>query len=360
MVGKPTKEGGFRAARVGGRSGAAGRRAIAVLVAAAFLAACGSGSDRDAAGATEGDVADETVPSTERETEATDTGPVAIGPADTGPADTGPEPMSEPSAERIVVSDQAVLDAALALDLPVVAIPGYADREAIPAYLADRAEGIEVLAERSQVNLESLAAARPDLLLFSSKLVEESGAREQIEAIAPLAELDASTARPWRDVLREVAAAAGVPDRADPRIEEVDATIAAAGPAIGPEGLAREVSVVRCFGNSCRYLPGGTSFSGQVLDEIGVTRPAVQASDPEGRAFVEVSPERVDLLDGDIIILFGTDAEDTLAQLRQNPLWEQLRAVQNDAVYEVDAEAWFTGNAIAVETIVADIVRLLQ
>jgi iron complex transport system substrate-binding protein len=304
------------------------RRTLAAAAAALLLAACGS----------------------------SDGGADAASTAAAGGAD---REAGQVAAGRIVVSDQAVLDAALALDLPVVGIPGYADREAVPAYLADQAGGIEVLADRSQVNLESLAAARPDLLLFTDELVEESGARAELAQIAELAELDVSTTRPWRDVLRDVAAAAGVPERADERIADTDAAIAAARDAIGPDGLAREVSVVRCFAASCRYLPGGSSFSGQVLDELGVARPEVQASDAEGRAFVEVSPERVDLLDGDLIVLFGTDAEDSIAQLRQNPLWEQLGAVQAGEVHEVDSAAWFTGNVLAVEVIVADLVELL-
>jgi iron complex transport system substrate-binding protein len=281
-------------------------------------------------------------------------------PSTLAPEDGAVGTTEAPIAERIVVSDQPVLDAALALDLPVVAIPGYSDREAIPAYLADRATGVEVLAERSEVNLESLLTARPDLLLFSSKLVEGSGVRDQLREIAPLVELDASTTRPWREVLREVGAATGVSSLAEERIAAVDEAMARAREVIGPDGLATEVSVVRCFGASCRYLPGGTSFSGQVLDELGVARPAVQASDPEGRAFVEVSPERVDLLGGDIIVVFGTDAVDSLAALRTNPLWEQLPAVRSGEVHEVDAAAWFAGNALAVETIVDDMVRLLR
>jgi iron complex transport system substrate-binding protein len=327
-------------------------RALSLTFAVSVLAACGSATGDGAAGTMVAPAAIDT------------TAPASGAPTPSAPRDTAApattEASEEPIAERIVVSDQAVLDAALALDLPVVGIPGYADREAIPAYLADEAEGVEVLAERSQVNLESLAAARPDLLLFSSKLVDESGARDLLAEIAPLVELDASTAEPWRDVLREVAAAVGVPMRAEARIAEVEAAIADARDAIGADGLATEVSVVRCFGDSCRYLPGGTSFSGQVLDELGVARPEVQASDSEGRAFVEVSPERVDLLDGDLIVLFGTDAQDSLARLQTNPLWEQLGAVQAGEVHEVDAEAWFAGSVLAVEAIITDMVRLLQ
>ena len=316
------------------------RHGLGVPVAGFLLAACGTSDDGD------GDTA---ASETTVRSETTE--------AESGPEGDG---VDEVPYERIVVSDQAVLDAALAVDLPVVAIPGFADREAIPAYLADQAEGVEELAERSQVNLESLAAARPDLLLFTDKVVEASGARDEMAQIAELVELEVSTTRPWQDVLRDIAAAAGVPDRADDRIAETEADIAEVRETIGPDGLAKGVSVVRCFAASCRYLPGGTSFSGQVLDDVGVARPEVQASDAEGRAFVEVSPERVDLLDGDVIVLFGTDAEDSIAQLRQNPLWEQLDAVQASEVHQVDPAAWFTGNAIAVEVIAADLVEILR
>ncbi|MFN3257874.1 MAG: iron-siderophore ABC transporter substrate-binding protein [Ilumatobacter sp.] len=331
------------------------------------LVACGGGTDDAVA------VADTVAPSTTPETESTESEPtdtseprtvadppVGDPPVDDEPVDEIADAAMGMTVQRIVVSDQAILDAALALDLPVIATPGYSDREAIPSYLADRAAGIEVLAERSEVNLESLANIRPDLLLFSSKQVESSGAREQLAEIAELAELDVSTADPWRDVLRDVASAAGVPERAEHTISIADAALERARRAIGPEGLAREVSVVRCFGDSCRYLPGGTSFPGQVLDELGVARPQIQASDPEGRAFVDVSPERVDLLDGDIIVVFGTDAVDSLEQLRQNPLWSRLDAVQAGEVYDVDPAAWFTGNAIAVEVIIDDMVRILR
>ena len=107
------------------------------------------------------------------------------------------------------------------------------------------------------------------------------------------------TTRPWRDSLRDVGAAVGQTAVAAQRIADADARIEAAPSTLTAEQLATEISVIRCFGDSCRYLPGGTSFSGQVLDELGVARPELQASDAKARTFVEVSPERVDLLDGD-------------------------------------------------------------
>jgi iron complex transport system substrate-binding protein len=350
------------------------RVAVAAVVASVVLVSCGGEAEgeRDGEGSLPAVPAPVTQPAAaassivppppdqdEAPQPTVDTAPDASSPTTTA-ATTVASPVEEaPTAQRIVVSDQAILDAALALALPVIGTPGYADRESIPSYLADRAAGVEILADRSEVNLEALAAARPDLLLFSDKLVEGSGARDELMQIANLVELEVSTARPWRDSLREVAMAAGVPGRADARIAAVEARIADARERLGADALAVEVSVVRCFVASCRYLPGGTSFSGQILDELGVARPPVQASDPEGRAFVEVSPEQVDLLNGDVIVLLGTDADDSIAALRDNPLWLELDAVRAGAVFEVDGSAWFTGNVIAIETIIDDVVRLL-
>jgi iron complex transport system substrate-binding protein len=275
------------------------------------------------------------------------------------PTSVAPEQDGSPY-ERIVVSDQAILDAALALDLPVAAIPGFSDRETLPAYLGDLTDGIEVLPDRETINLEQLAAFEPDLLLFNDKTVEASGAEAQLREIADLAALDVVTTRPWRDSLHDIAAAAGVPERAEQRIAEADDRLAEAAASLTDEQRALEVSVVRCFGDQCRYLPGGSSFSGMVLDELGVARPELQASDPEGRAFVNVSPEQFDLLGGDVIVLFGTDADDALGALEANPLWQGLDAVQNGRVVEVDPQPWFTGNVIAAEFIASDIVEILS
>ena len=368
------------------------RTARLALVIACLGAACG-GSDDDAA-ASESDSADTETSPTENsdlgnatgdsveqapdsgqvsESAAADTEGTAPADADTEPVATASGDAEPPEAEsgsasdddvspyrRIVVSDQALLDGALALDLPVAGIPGFADRETIPAYLAELAIDVEVLGDRTEQNLEQLAAFEPDLLLFNTKSLDALGADDALERIAEVADVDVTTATPWRESLRLIAEAGGVPDRADARIAAADAAIADAAASLSDDQKALEISVVRCFNGQCRYLPGGTSFSGQVLDEVGVARPAIQASDPEGRSFVNVSPEQYDLLGGDVILLFGTDAEAELLQLRDNPLWNTLEAVQAGRVVEVDATPWFTGNVLAVEFIVADIVRILN
>ncbi|MEM8619525.1 MAG: iron-siderophore ABC transporter substrate-binding protein [Actinomycetota bacterium] len=346
-------------------------RICTALVASALVAltACGDddGANADTAGAdsvsSTATAPSSSVPSTAASTTAP---PTTAAPAAAATSTASSTTISDDAAmldlayERIVVSDQAILDAALALGLPVAGIPGFADRQTIPDYLVALADGVEVLPDRTDLNFEQLAAFDPDLLLINPKTLDEVGGPELLQEIADVAEVDVVTTRPWRDSLRDVGAAVGQTAVAEQRIADTDAKIETARSTLTAEQLATEVSVIRCFGDSCRYLPGGTSFSGQVLDELGVARPDLQASDAEGRAFVEVSPERVDLLDGDLILLFGTDADDSLAALQSNPLWSQLDAVQNDRVVMVDPAPWFTGNVLAVEYVVDNIVEILQ
>lgn len=74
---------------------------------------------------------------------------------------------------------------------------------------------------------------------------------------------------------------------------------------------------------------------------------------------MEVSLERVDLLDGDVIVQFGSDAEDALAALEDTALWDTLRAVRAGRVHEVDPYYWFQGNVLAAQQIRSDIIELL-
>lgn len=268
---------------------------------------------------------------------------------DAAPAESpaASDPAAGPS--RIVTGNQLLLDPALALGLPVAAVVAPADRDGIPPYLADRATGVEVVAATPEPNYEQLLELAPDLIVVPEEAAEE-GVLALLEDIATTVTTPGNTATPWPDVLRELAErtdreseAADLLARWDERVEEFRAATG--------DAADLEVSLVRCFRDSCRYLPGATSFAGFVLDQLGVARPEIQRSDPEGRPFVEVSLEQIDLLDGDVIVLFGSDADDAIAALEASPLWAQLDAVEDGRVYRADPFAWFQGSVIAAGVI---------
>lgn len=260
---------------------------------------------------------------------------------------------AERDPERIVVGNQLLLDPALALGLPVVGVAAPSDRSGIPPYLADLAGGVEPIGATPEPNYEQLLALSPDLIIVPEEAAD-TGVLDRLQAIARTETTPGNTATPWPEVLRELAALTGRSAEAETWIAEWERRVTDFRSSVG-DAIDLEVSLVRCFRDSCRYLPGATSFAGYVLDQLGVARPEIQRADPEGRPFVEVSLEQVDLLDGDVIVLFGSDGDEAIDALEANPLWAQLRAVQDGRVHRADPFAWFQGNVIAAQVIADDL-----
>ncbi|MEM7335903.1 MAG: ABC transporter substrate-binding protein, partial [Chloroflexota bacterium] len=118
------------------------------------------------------------------------------------------------------------------------------------------------------------------------------------------------------------------------------------------------VSILRVRPTGIRvYLPG--SFSGTVVSDVGLRRPEGQQSDEFA---LELSLEEIDEANADIIFLwtFGSSeraeqqSEEALIELKEEPLWQSLGAVQNDAVYSMPGY-WIGGGLLAANAIVEDI-----
>jgi iron complex transport system substrate-binding protein len=256
--------------------------------------------------------------------------------------------------QRIIVGNTIILDALLALDAPVIGAPTFGDREPLPPYLASLAQGIQSIGDTTAPNAEAIAALQPDLIIIPDTAQFLAGA-EPLLAIAPVASVPAVTSNDWQTVLRRTGDLTGRETEAENLLASWNERATALREQLrqAPQG---EVSIVRYFNNSARYLPGRSSFAGQVLDAAGVPRPPIQA-DGQGKPFVEVSLEEMTMLDGDIIFVITVDSE-LRQRFEAQPLWRQLRAVQNGRVYAVD-QHWFSGNILAAHAILDDLERHL-
>jgi iron complex transport system substrate-binding protein len=110
------------------------------------------------------------------------------------------------------------------------------------------------------------------------------------------------------------------------------------------------------------YIYHNTSFAGMVLKDHGVQRPPAQ-DQAAPAAFAEaVSKERLKDLDGDVIFVstYGANGPETLANFKNDPLWNQLNAVRQGRIYQVDDDLWAVGIGYgAAERITADLVKYL-
>lgn len=60
------------------------------------------------------------------------------------------------------------------------------------------------------------------------------------------------------------------------------------------------------------------------------------------------------------ISVYDPDSEKVLADWKQNPLWNQLKAVQNNQVHVVSYDIWRGGNPIAANLMLDELLQILS
>jgi iron complex transport system substrate-binding protein len=262
------------------------------------------------------------------------------------------ETKLEKKPERVVVLDSGELDDVLALGITPVGMATTAGQNGVPSYLADKAQGIKTVGGISELNLEAIAALKPDLILGSK--LRANDLYPELSAIAPTV-FSIRPGFPWKENFLLVADSVGEEDKAtgllndyQKRADDVKSKV---------EG-SPTISLVRFRPGDIR-LYGNLSFIGVILKDIGLPRPKIQ--DVQDLA-VEVSQENIGKADGDWIFYSSYGKPDTTAEntVVNGNLWKALPAVKDGQVARVDDEVWFLGlGPIGAMDVLNDLEKLL-
>ncbi|TQF06612.1 iron-siderophore ABC transporter substrate-binding protein [Kitasatospora acidiphila] len=259
--------------------------------------------------------------------------------------------------QRVVVLDSGELDDATLLGLtPVGAVsPHMKTAGGFPSYLKGELGGTKDVGPMAEPNLELIASLKPDLIL-SSKVRHEK-VFDKLNAIAPTV-FAQTTGAPWKDNLTLYAKALGKEDAARQALADYQARAARLGEEIKAKngGTMPTASVVRFVAGPTR-LYQKDSFSGTVLQDVGLRRPASQ---DVNSSMLDVSPEQIDKADADLV--FVTVADDPTktqqSQVQSTPVWQSLNAVKNGKVFNVPDETWMSGIGIqAADQMLNDIAK---
>lgn len=276
-----------------------------VLIAATVLTGCGSSSD-ELAGSQEAAAAESrAVVHAMGETEV--------------PADP----------QRVVVLDTPHLDSALSLDVtPVGSVQS--DVEGLPDYVADRAEGIEIVGTIEEPDLEAVAALEPDLILSSKVRHEEI--YDRLSQIAPTVFTDYE--KGWKDIFTVTADALDKAEEGEQALTEYTERAEQVGEQVGSEG--RTASMVRFLPDETRIYGPGT-FSGGILTDVGFELPELEYDE---YSMAYISPEQIEQADADV--LFATSYGDPAATTRGavTGLWNNLKAVGSGCQFFVEDDEW--------------------
>lgn len=245
--------------------------------------------------------------------------------------------------QRVVVLDSNPLDAVLALGVKPVGAPEF-DQLLLPEKQTKGIESIGI----SQPSLEKIALLKPDLILANKW---DAAIYSQLSQIAPTV-IAASIDSKWKEDLRLYAQALNKAKEAEQLLQNYQNQIQDFQHQMGDKLNQTETSIIATI-NYGSGLPAriylGNSFMGSVIEEVGLPRPHAQATLPpsltDDNWAMDVSTERLDLLDGDVIFAVNTSPQNselktTLSALQQHPLWLRLNAVKTGRVYSVNYYTW--------------------
>ncbi|MER7581463.1 iron-siderophore ABC transporter substrate-binding protein [Kitasatospora sp. NPDC097691] len=314
---------------------------LAVALSTTLLAACGSSGDGAKSG---GDSASSASADT-----------AAGFPRSVKHAAGTAELKSRP--KRVVVLDSGELDDVTLLGItPVGAVSPHMKTEGgFPNYLKDKIKDTKDVGPMNEPNLELIASLKPDLILSSK--VRHAKVYSQLNAIAPTV-LAETTGFPWKENLALYAQALGKEDEAKKALADYEARAKKLGEEIRTKfnGTMPTASVVRFVTGPTR-LYAKSSYSGVVLKDVGLTRPASQDVDQN---IIEVSAEQINQADADLV--FVTTADDPTktkeSEVQQTPVWQGLNAVKNNKVFNVPDETWMSGIGVqAADAMLVDIAK---
>jgi iron complex transport system substrate-binding protein len=257
--------------------------------------------------------------------------------------------------KRVITLSVPSLGNAIALGVSPIATSVYFDDP--PPYLAAHLKSTEILGKQEPPNLERILALKPDLIIglsFSSDSIYQ-----QLTQIAPTVVDDWKGYPSWRDHFSFVATVLGRQGTAQQIWSRYYQRIEALKNALEQRHYDPEVSFAHtCCGTIDLDL--ANSFNGSIMADAGLRRPILQAV-PIAGGIVRLSQERVMDIDGDVLFVAadGAKAAQTITALKQNPLWQKLRAVQANRVYPVNYPTWRGGNPLAADGVIDDLFTYL-
>lgn len=239
--------------------------------------------------------------------------------------------------ERVVVLDVGELDNVVSLGVKPVGLAPTEGSPELPSYLKKDAGSPKNIGTINSLNLEAIAALKPDLILGSQ--LRAANSYDELSKIAPTV----FSIRPgftWKENYLLNAAALDKTAQAEANLASYKKKAEALGDKLGADKPT--VSMVRYLPDGVIRLYANASFIGTILKDVGIPRPKNQ--DIADLA-AEVSAENIDQADADYIFtgVYGEAKATDKSKAQANPLWKNLKAVKDGHAYDVPDETWYLG-----------------
>lgn len=262
--------------------------------------------------------------------------------------------------ERVVILTNEGTEALLALGVkPVGAVMSW-DQDPWYEHISAEMEGVEVVGDEIEVNIEKIAELNPDLIIGNK--IRQEAIYDQLKAIAPTV-FSEDLAGDWKINFELYAKALNLAEKGQEVMAEYDNKVEDVKAKLGDK-VNQEISIVR-FSSRPTRIYYTDSFSGVVFDQLGFKRAAHQAKlftpdNKMGNFAVEVDKELIPEMDADVLFYFTyADSIAVEEEWINDPLWKNLTAVKEGNAHKVSDIIWNTaGGVIAANMMLDDIEKI--
>ena len=329
---------------------------IFIMLIATLIAGCGAGSNSGTASNAGQNAASE-------KTEPNSSGSDSSGDARTIKHDLG-ETVIQGTPEKVVVLELGFIDALLDVGIKPI---GVADDNK-PSLILDDAltqiEGYTSIGMRSQPSLEQIKLLSPDLIIADTK--RHSSVYAELSKIAPtiaLNNLDAGYEETVQGALM-IGEAVNKKTEMEAVVAEHQAKLKAA-----QAKVTKDKNNIVLVGNTDSEITVRNTefFTAELLKTIGYRYALDDVTAFSGqKGNVKMTIEQFLDIDPDLIVLMSGEVdkkdEEGKRPILEDPLWNELSAVKNDTMYNVNRYTWSLRRSIKganqiIDQLEADIIR---
>ncbi|GAA2819646.1 iron-siderophore ABC transporter substrate-binding protein [Crossiella cryophila] len=191
-------------------------------------------------------------------------------------------------------------------------------------------------------DVEQVLKLEPDLILANYDYYLDKYWKKLNDIVPTTAYETGPAEDSWQQVTRQVGKAVGKSAEAEKLVTEVEGKIAGVKKS-NPELTGKKFAFgVTGQTGTIMVLKSTTDTATKLLGEFGlVLPPAIQQLPGESFA-VEVSAEKYDLLDQDVLITYFNDNKQHQQDVEQNPLFKKLKVVSKGGTIVVDLSEFYS------------------
>lgn len=211
----------------------------------------------------------------------------------------------------------------------------------------------EIVGERDDFDLEKVLNLKPDLILalYSGMTKEQYGELSKIAPTVGQPKDFADYGAPWQDMTRMAGKALGRADEADKLISDIDAKFAAVREK-HPDWKGRSVAVVDPFQAGKYAVFQKTDPKAVFMTEMGFTVPDAINEAAGGNNAAEISAERADLIDTDLLLFLTADPS-AEARVKADPVYKGLKVARENRSMFVPYAQPPIGAALSFNTVLS-------